>query len=379
MAYRFVPIDRDDFGSKRLEIMKADLFNNLERNKRLSLCNLRKLDRAGKSLSTFLFPALVSAAILLLALTGCSNYQTPRRPAWRGAAEAACLAQKLVHVSDYIQPASEIDGPGICGLTRPFHVSALLDGAVRFNSTYTLDCPMIAALNAWLTGVVQPAARARFGMEVVEIESMGAYSCRTMNHQPGAQISEHAFGNAFDIGGFRLTDGREISIVRDWTFGDEATRGFLHDVHAGACGNFTTVLGPGANIFHYNHIHVDLALHGNTMSGPRRICRPQLRPSPLPGPPRDGLPNPPEIDEEMDIAQAGHPETGTLSVQGGPGPAPSARIPDSYFTAAQRVPLPPALVPAPSEPLHSSGRTGSAYLPEGKPEDWDLTSTIPRQ
>ena len=94
------------------------------------------------------------AAAHLLALAGCSNYETPRRPAWRGEAEAACLAQNLIHVSAYVQPAREINGPGICGLTRPFKVSALLDGAVRFNSVATLDCPMIAALNAWLTEIV---------------------------------------------------------------------------------------------------------------------------------------------------------------------------------------------------------------------------------
>jgi len=67
---------------------------------------------------------------------------------------------------------------------------------------------------------------------------------------------------------------------------------------AGADDQILTVLGPGANIFHYNHIHVDLALHGNTSAGPRRICRPLFWPSTTSVPPRDGLPNPPELDEE---------------------------------------------------------------------------------
>jgi hypothetical protein len=252
-------------------------------------------------------------------------------------------------------------------------VSALLDGAVRFNSVYTLDCPMIAALNAWLGEIVQPAARARFGQPVAEIDSMGAYSCRTMNNQPGGRLSEHAFGNAFDIGGFRLADGREISIVRDWTRGDDQTRAFLQDVHAGACGQFTTVLGPGANIFHYNHIHVDLALHGNTSSGPRRICRPLLWPSTTPEPPRNGLPNPPEIDEEVDIAQAGHPSGDTLAVHAGPGPAPPARIPDAYFADAARMPSARAYAPVPPEPMRGSLREDGAFVPEGQPSDWDLT------
>jgi hypothetical protein len=320
---------------------------------------------------------LAVAAALMLAMASCSNYERPRRPAWRGAAENACLAQKLIHVSAYVQPAREIDGPGICGLTRPFKVSALLDGAVRFNSVYTLDCPMIAALNAWLGEIVQPAARARFGQPVAEIISMGAYSCRTMNNQPGGRLSEHAFGNAFDIGGFRLADGREISIVRDWTRGDDQTRAFLQDVHAGACGQFTTVLGPGANSFHYNHIHVDLALHGNTSAGPRRICRPLLWPSTTPEPPRDGLPNPPEIDEEVDIAQAGRPPGDTLASHLGPGPAPPARIPDAYFAAAARVPSARAYAPVPPEPVHGSLRDYGAFVPEGQPSDWDLTPSSP--
>jgi len=317
------------------------------------------------------------AAALMLALAGCSNYERPRRPAWRGEAEAACLAQKLIHVSEYVQPAREIDGPGICGLTRPFKVSALLDGAVHFNSVYTLDCPMIAALNAWLTDVVQPAALARFGEPVAEIDSMGAYSCRTMNNQPGGHISEHAFGNALDIGGFRLADGREILIVRDWTRGDDQARAFLQDVHSGACGEFTTVLGPGANVFHYNHIHVDLALHGNTSSGPRRICRPELRPSLVPEPPRDGLPNPPEIDEDMDIAQAGHPAGDVLALHVGPGPTPPARIPDAYFAAAARVPTARAYAPVPPDPVRGSLREDGAFVPEGQPSDWDLPSKSP--
>ncbi len=137
---------------------------------------------------------------------------------------------------------------------------------------------MVAALNEWVRDVVQPTAQARFGQRVVEIISMGSYSCRGMNGIPGARISEHAFGNAIDIAGFRLADGRDISIVRDWTRGDDQTRAFLQDVHMGACAHFTTVLGSGANIFHYNHIHVDLAMHGNSSTGLRRICKPLLRP-----------------------------------------------------------------------------------------------------
>jgi len=249
---------------------------------------------------------------------------------------------------------------------------------VRFNAVYTLDCPMIARLNAWLSETVQPAARARLGQEVVEIAGMGAYNCRTMNNQPGGRISEHAFGNAIDIGGFRLADGREITIVHDWTRGDEQTRAFLQDVHSGACGQFTTVLGPGSNMFHYNHIHVDLALHGNTSSGPRRICRPWLGPSPVPGPSQDGLPNPPEIDEEVDVAASRALSDERLALHAGPGPGPPAHIPDALFAEAARMPA-RAYAPLPPEPVGPPLRKRTAPAPEGRLADWDLSpSTVVR-
>jgi Extensin-like protein C-terminus len=206
-----------------------------------------------------------------LGLSSCGLFSRPQRPAWRAQQENACLAQQRVRASAYVQAVNEMDGPGICGMTRPFKVAALQDGAVAFNSTATLDCPMVAELEDWLADVVQPSAQMRFGQGVAQINSMGSYSCRGMNGQYGAPLSEHSFGNAIDIGGFVLADGREIAIARDWTRGDEQTRAFLKDVHAGSCRHFSTVLSPGSNAFHYNHIHVDLAMHGRSGG---IICKP---------------------------------------------------------------------------------------------------------
>lgn len=326
-------------------------------------------------------------AALIGTLAGCSNYQAAQRPAWRAQAENACFAQRPFALSAYIQPAREINGPGICGLTRPLRVTALADGAVGFNAPYTLDCPMVAALNEWLRDVVQPTAQARFGQNVVEIISMGSYSCRGMNGIAGARISEHAFGNAIDIGGFRLADGRDISIVRDWTRGDDQTRAFLQDVHMGACAHFTTVLGPGANIFHYNHIHVDLAMHGNSSTGLRRICKPLLAPNQAPAHPPDGLPEAPEIDEDIDVSQSqvlrqdalALRDAGSrseMALQPGPGPGPQARIPDAYFDAALK---PPGVIPATRPARTSAYAPAAAPMSEGRAADWDLTSSVPRR
>jgi hypothetical protein len=134
----------------------------------------------------------------------------------------------------------------------------------------TLACPIVSDLDRWVTGAVQPAAQRWFRSPVVEIKQISAYSCRGMNGQPGAHISEHAFGNALDIAAFTLADGHTIT-VRDGWHGMPEEQGFLRDVEAAACEQFTTVLAPGSNSFHYDHIHVDLMRHASGT----RICNPE--------------------------------------------------------------------------------------------------------
>ena len=304
-------------------------------------------------------PLLIGAGVLTL-MSGCSLYQKPQRPAWRAAAENACFAEKRIQLSAYVQPAGELEGPGICGLTRPLHVTALQGGAVKLNSRATLDCSMVAELESWLADVVQPAAQARFGQPVVQVNTMGAYACRGMNNQIGAHISEHAFGNAIDIGGFVLADGRAIVVRRDWTHGDEQAQAFLREAQGGACERFTTVLAPGSNAFHYDHIHVDLAMHGNSSRGLRRICKPALQ-NVAPPPRRDDLPDAPDLEEETDTAALKtYPGDGGYARS-----APSAGVPP--LALAQPRPLaPPGLRPP------ATIRDDGAYDPGD-----DTTSAIP--
>ena len=312
--------------------------------------------------------AYMALAGLLFSVSGCGNFQRPQRPAWRDQAEKICLAQKRVAFSAYVQPAKEIDGPGICGLTAPLKVTRLAGGAVELNSTQTLGCPMTAALEQWIQEVVQPVARARFGVPVIKVSSMGSFSCRPIDNIRGAKLSEHSFGNAMDIGAFKLADGRDITVVKGWTRGDEQEKAFLREVHAGACNYFTTVLAPGSDIYHYNHIHVDLAAHGNTKSGPRRYCKPVPAPQLVP-PPRfdDGLPEAPEIDEELDVARArkGLPQARTAIAMGRLEPAapPEAtRLPN--MTRISRAPALAASAGA-SAPLQLAPRSLATIRDDG--------------
>ncbi len=180
-------------------------------------------------------------------------------------------------------------------------------GTVEVKPAATLACPLVAALDQWMVQSVQPAAQRWFRQPVVEIRQISSYSCRSMNNQRGARISEHAFGNAIDIAAFVLADGRMVKVKDGWR-GAPEEQGFLRDVQAAACDQFTTVLAPGADAFHYDHIHVDLMRRANG----RRICQPeavdgeiiaaraQRPPGAAPAPRSRPAHRPPLIDERND-------------------------------------------------------------------------------
>jgi hypothetical protein len=153
------------------------------------------------------------------------------------------------------QPYQQPYAPPPLGPARGDAVAAV--GPVMVKPAATLACPIVSALDRWLAESVQPAAMRWFGNRVVEIKQISAYSCRGMNGSPSAHISEHAFGNALDIAAFTLADGRRITVKDGW-HGLPEEQGFLRDVQGAACRQFATVLAPGSNQYHRDHIHVDL-------------------------------------------------------------------------------------------------------------------------
>jgi hypothetical protein len=151
--------------------------------------------------------------------------------------------------------------------------TALTAGPAAVSPTATLACPLVSMLDRFVSESVQPAAVRWFGQPVAEIRQISAYSCRGMNGDPNAHISEHAFGNALDIAAFTLADGRKVTVKDGW-HGAPDEQGFLHDVQSAACTMFTTVLAPGSNVYHYDHMHVDLMRR----SSGRAICQPAAIP-----------------------------------------------------------------------------------------------------
>lgn len=169
------------------------------------------------------------------------------------------------------EPEPQRTPPALGPMRGPQTTAAITPATLQ--PAATLACPLVSALDKWVAEGVQPAAQKWFGSQVTTIKQISAYSCRGMVGAGTSRVSEHAFGNALDVAGFVLADGRKI-VVKDGWRGSPEEQGFLHDVQLQACDMFTTVLAPGYNAAHYDHIHVDLMRRA---SG-RRPCRPDAIP-----------------------------------------------------------------------------------------------------
>jgi len=230
---------------------------------------------------TKLLVGIVSALVLVSCVTRFS--EVAPRGGWRAEAEIACMDRRAelllsrageAPAVEQTDPLAIVELPAIvegeCGMDRPLKVSALAGGRTVISPTPTLGCPLTEALEAWLGESVQPAAIAWIGSPVVEIEQISAYACRKRNNF-GSGFSEHAFGNALDIAGFKFANGRKITFAKDWN-STPKIESFFREIFATACQRYTTVLGPGFNILHFNHIHIDLAIVAPDNSP--KMCKP---------------------------------------------------------------------------------------------------------
>jgi hypothetical protein len=188
-----------------------------------------------------------------------------------GRAQPASPRTQPAYNAPVYQPPPQRALPALGPMRGPNAKAAIMPAAVT--PPATLACPLVSALDRWVSEGVQPAALHWFGTQVTEIKQIGSYSCREMVGSGSSNISEHAFGDALDIAGFTFADGRKITVKNGW-HGTPEEQGFLHDVQLYACETFSTVLAPGYNVYHYDHMHVDLMRR----SSGRRPCRPNAIP-----------------------------------------------------------------------------------------------------
>ncbi|HTV35770.1 MAG TPA: extensin family protein, partial [Xanthobacteraceae bacterium] len=129
---------------------------------------------------------------------------------------------------------------------------------------------------------VAPAA-AKLGAPLRGLENLGSFECRGRDRVRGATLSEHGRADALDVHSFKLANGRTLVLADPRVPAD-----FRNAVRASACARFMTVLGPGSDSDHAEHVHIDLEPRRNDY----KICEWDVR---EPAPQAEGTPIP--IDE----------------------------------------------------------------------------------
>lgn len=152
-------------------------------------------------------------------------------------------------------PRIRSDQNRACGIRNPVRLFAV--AGVRVTGDAVMNCKTAKTLDGWVARTASRAVSRRMDTELASLQVVASYACRTRNSQRGAKLSEHAKGNAVDIGGFRTSDGQRVTLLKDWDKGDAGRA--LRDMHRGACGPFGVVLGPEANRFHRDHFHFDVS------------------------------------------------------------------------------------------------------------------------
>lgn len=205
--------------------------------------------------------------------------QTPAAPVVSGGGMRAQLAgtaaqlQACTRALDALGAAYKLTRPITpadrdCGIARPVTLTQAAPG-VAMSPPQPLRCEAALALARWVNRSVLPAARAlpqRRGL--MAIEQAPSYACRRRNNLPTGKPSEHSLGNAADIAGFRFRSGPPVMLRPRDGAGTNAAA-FQRAIRRAACEEFTTVLGPGADAYHANHLHLDIRQRRNGY----RICK----------------------------------------------------------------------------------------------------------
>jgi len=161
-------------------------------------------------------------------------------------------------------------GPGECSVEDVVRLEAvwLADKTrVAVTPPAILRCNFAEAIVHWVREDLAPAVRA-FGGPLKSVDNYAAYDCRGRNRIIGAKLSEHGKANALDVRSVKLASGSVIELTDPTVDKD-----FRERVRKSTCARFTTVLGPGSDGYHENHIHVDLA----ERAGGHRMCQWDVR------------------------------------------------------------------------------------------------------
>ena len=160
---------------------------------------------------------------------------------------------------------ADIHGPGGCGGEDLVRLEAVVlpdQRQVALRPAAILRCTMASAIADWIRSDIAPLT-AGLGSVVSDLDNFNSFECRGRNRVVGAKLSEHGRANALDVRALGLANGRSIALT-DRTVPRDLRESVLHS----ACARFSTVLGPGSDGYHEDHIHLDLMERRNNY----KIC-----------------------------------------------------------------------------------------------------------
>jgi hypothetical protein len=172
------------------------------------------------------------------------------------------------------QPLGTLVGPGDCGAPDAVQLQAVVlpdQTKVAVAPPATLRCPMAEQIAAWLRDDVAPTLT-ESGPPLRVLDNFDSYECRGRNRVRAAQLSEHGRADALDVRGFRLADGHEINLTDIGV-----SKELRQKIRSSVCARFSTVLGPGSDGYHEEHVHLDLAERRNGY----KLCQWDVREPPL--------------------------------------------------------------------------------------------------
>ena len=161
----------------------------------------------------------------------------------------------------------------LCRIETPVRLKAVpvptkYEIAVQLSDQPILACRFADRVGRWIGDLVAPLVAGMKGTELKAVRTGPGFECRNRNRAQTGKLSAHAEGLAIDIVSFELANG---STLRIKTETDVALDPALASLRTGACGWFTTILGPGSDEVHHDHLHVDIQQHGS--SDRYRICQ----------------------------------------------------------------------------------------------------------
>jgi hypothetical protein len=162
-------------------------------------------------------------------------------------------------------PACVIEAPV---RLKAIKISSRPPTVIRLPDEPILSCKFVERFGHWLGDLVGPLIAGRLNSDAKAVRTGPGYQCRNRNRAENGKLSAHANGLAIDIMSFELANGQTLTIKPT---GDERSRATVEALRTAACGWFTTVLGPGSDAAHAEHMHVDILPHGS--SDRYRICQ----------------------------------------------------------------------------------------------------------